>query len=606
MTETTLDLVEVQHEYRQIQHRAHLHWIHWLIIACSLLLTLAAWYLVNIQVTAKARQHFEREADQVVTLIPERMRNYEVALWSAAAAIHSNQNDLSRERWNRFARTLDLKKQYPGINGIGVIFPVAADQVENFVAQQRVSFPEFQIHPTHKSDDYWPITYIEPEKYNRAAIGLDIAHERSRFAAAKAARDSGEAQITGLIELAQNDSTTPGFLFYVPFYKGAHKPDSKDRQALFDGLVYAPFIFSNLMQGVLRAERRPVSVRIHDTESPSSAPLYDELRTDAAEFDSQPVFETTRDFAMYGRTWQFTIATNQRFRAQTSSNESLAILIGGIGIDILLLTLFISLARSNRNALNLAQRVASRYQDKATHLERANAELEEFAYRTSHDMRSPLVSSTGLLAVAIKAIENKNMDRAVKSLAHVETSLHRLATLIEDILSISKANNLHEDPVPLLLGEVISSITQSLAHMEGFSRLRLDTNLDFSEPFISRPESLTRILENLLSNAVKYQNPEEPKPYIKIRAYQRADSLIIDIEDNGLGIPASQHDKMFTMFNRFHPRVSYGTGLGLYMVKKSVMSLNGKISYDPLAHGSLFRLKFALEETHQNKSLHNN
>ena len=65
-----------------------------------------------------------------------------------------------------------------------------------------------------------PITYIEPVSTNAKAVGLDMAHEANRYAAAKQARDSGVARITGPIVLVQDEQHTPGFLFYAPFYRG--------------------------------------------------------------------------------------------------------------------------------------------------------------------------------------------------------------------------------------------------------------------------------------------------------------------------------------------------------------------------------------------------
>ncbi|MEC7575772.1 MAG: ATP-binding protein, partial [Pseudomonadota bacterium] len=67
--------------------------------------------------------------------------------------------------------------------------------------------------------------------------------------------------------------------------------------------------------------------------------------------------------------------------------------------------------------------------------------------------------------------------------------------------------------------------------------------------------------------------------------------LVLRVEDNGLGVPEENQNQLFTMFKRFHPKVSFGSGLGLYMMKKSADILGGEISFEPLKKGSAFILK---------------
>jgi signal transduction histidine kinase len=598
MTDSTLPIGDVEHGYQSILRGAKLHWAHWFIIACSLLLTLFAAYKVDGQVEAKARLEFDRQADQVVELVTERMFKYEDALWSGAAALKSQPTMASYGVWQKFATMLEIEKRHPGINGIGVIFHVEADDVEDFIQSQRLTRPDFKIHPKHAGQEYWPITFIEPEAENAAAVGLDIAFEQNRLTAALAARDTATTQVTAPIVLVQDNQKTPGFLLYVPFNKDLNEPPSGVPKEYSEGLVYAPFIFSKVMAGTLAPERRAIAVKIADVKAAAAngaSVLYDELQTNMPGYDAQPMFSKSTGMDIYGRTWQFDIQSNKRFRQQNSSNESLVILIGGLLIDTLLLVLFLFMVRSNRYAIDFAARVSSSYAIKADHLEKANAELEEFAYRTSHDLRSPLLSSIGLLGIGVKAINAGNQEKALTSLRHVSDSLNRLAKLIEDILNVSKANNFVEEEKPLLIADLLDEVMLSLANMDGFERLRLNRDLQFIGAFNSQPQRLTRVLENLLSNAVKYQNADAPESFITVRTYPRGDCLMLEIQDNGLGIPEAQQAKMFTMFNRFHPKVSYGSGLGLYMVKKSVEALNGTITYTSLAKGSLFTLCLPLD-----------
>lgn len=212
--------------------------MHWLVVASSLLLTLGAWYVSQHQVDEKAQARFDYQIRQVVGQITERMQKYEDALWGGVAAINSQSNGIDYKEWKRFADTLHIDTKYPGINGIGVIFHVPPEKLEGYLAEERELRPDYNIHPKHDKNEYWPITYVEPVATNAKAVGLDIAFETNRHEAAKKARDTGLAQITAPIVLVQDAKKTPGFLFYAPFYEGNTIPATlEERQKKFIGMV---------------------------------------------------------------------------------------------------------------------------------------------------------------------------------------------------------------------------------------------------------------------------------------------------------------------------------------------------------------------------------
>ena len=175
-----------------------------------------------------------------------------------------------------------------------------------------------------------------------------MAHEKNRHTASIKARDTATAQITGPIILVQDAKKTPGFLFFAPYYKFVQPPNSIPlRRASFIANVYAPFIMEKLMQGTLKNENRLVNFKISD----GADLLYDELKKNAKGYDQTPLFSKTLKVDMYGRNWTFELQSTTLFRHQVSNDQPLMILIGGISIDIMLLILFIVLARSNKKAI---------------------------------------------------------------------------------------------------------------------------------------------------------------------------------------------------------------------------------------------------------------
>jgi CHASE1-domain containing sensor protein len=182
-----------------LERGGSLHWYHWLVVVLSIFLTVFAWYFSKKQVDEKSRIQFLRESDHVVELISERMKKYEDGLWGGVAAIQAKGGDISHQAWRIFAENLRIDTKYPGINGIGVIHYVPRGKLNSYLEKQRQDRPDYKVHPEHNGNELFPITHIEPVNINAKAVGLDMAHEVNRYTAAKKARDTGLAQITGPI-----------------------------------------------------------------------------------------------------------------------------------------------------------------------------------------------------------------------------------------------------------------------------------------------------------------------------------------------------------------------------------------------------------------------
>ncbi|MEC7702986.1 MAG: ATP-binding protein, partial [Pseudomonadota bacterium] len=129
-----------------------------------------------------------------------------------------------------------------------------------------------------------------------------------------------------------------------------------------------------------------------------------------------------------------------------------------------------------------------------------------------------------------------------------------------------------------------------LKGMDGFSSVDFRENLEIRYLSGILKNRLKLVVSNLLSNAYKYTDSSRETSYISVHSYRYDDNIYIDFEDNGLGIPEGNRDQIFQMFKRFHPKASYGSGLGLYMIKKSAEMLGGDIIYIPQKQGSIFRL----------------
>lgn len=573
----------VKHERASIVKSSRLHWFHWAAVILSLVLTISAWQFSRQQVQERTQARFDRAAVSVVELITERMRKYEEGLWGGVSTIHSHGGDLSRDEWRKFATALKIDLRYPGINGIGVIHQVDPADRERYVESHRQWLPDFAIHPLHANENLLPITYIEPEQANAKAVGLDIAHEQNRYTAALKARDTGTAQITGPIVLVQDQSRTPGFLFYTPFYSEVSHDTVDERRHQFMGLVYAPFVFRNLIEGTLETDRRQVRIRISDADDV----LYDEENVaNDQDRDENPAFSRSRDIEMYGRNWSFDIWSTRSFREDNSSAQPLMILTGGFLIDGLLLTLFVFLTRANRRAIAFVDAATDQLQRRTRELQTSNEELESFAYAASHDLKAPL-RGIGNLATWIREDLGDDVPGDVAS--HVEMlqgRVRRMENLLDDLLQYARAGRGNVTPEEVVLATELQEMFDLVAASSDF-RLELQQPIP---TIVTARTPLMQVLQNLVSNGIKHHDARQGT--ISISVDDLGDVYRFRVRDDGPGIAPDFHSKIFEIFQTLKGRDEVeASGIGLSVVKRIVLSAGGEIHVesDPAkARGTTF------------------
>ncbi len=223
-------------------------------------------------------------------------------------------------------------------------------------------------------------------------------------------------------------------------------------------------------------------------------------------------------------------------------------------------------------------------------LKTANNELTEFSYRISHDLRAPIVSSLGLVDVTKMFIEQDNKDEAYEALDHMKLALVRLEELIDDVINLTKMKSVMIEKQDVDVSNMIDHALEKLSFMVNVKEIDISTQIEGIEKLHIKPLFLKQSIENILSNAIKYYDPKKSNPNIRIRVYKENNYCKISIKDNGIGFPKDYYDKVFGMFKRFHPDVSFGSGLGLYLVKQNMEELGGEILFIPHDVGTEFIL----------------
>lgn len=210
-------------------------------------------------------------------------------------------------------------------------------------------------------------------------------------------------------------------------------------------------------------------------------------------------------------------------------------------------------------------------------LQDKNDELNLFIYKASHDLKSPVASMMGLMALHKESNDAVEKDMYCDKIAECATKLN---TIISDLLVLGRITygDLKYETVDIK--QIIDAILKSIEFMHGFKDITFNIGIEKQAKSIKTEKGLFQtILLNLIDNAVKYHKKGAEPSYINIRVKNHENGILFKIEDNGIGIAANQQANIFKMFYRA-TSASKGSGLGLYIVKTSVLKLGGTITFE--------------------------
>ncbi len=239
----------------------------------------------------------------------------------------------------------------------------------------------------------------------------------------------------------------------------------------------------------------------------------------------------------------------------------------------------------------LEQRVAER----TTQLQTANKDLESFSYSVSHDLRAPLRAISGFAQIIARRHRASLNEEGQHYFDNIVQASERMGYLIDDLLQYSRLGRQSVRLVPVPLKDVLAPLAKELAPRLKEIGGTLEIAADL--PTVIADKTLLRqIFTNLLDNALTYRRREVAA---QVTVTWRADGkvAIMCVRDNGIGIPAEHHQRIFNIFQRLHSDDEYpGTGIGLATVKKSVEMLGAKVWVESEAgQGSAFFIQLSLE-----------
>ncbi len=209
----------------------------------------------------------------------------------------------------------------------------------------------------------------------------------------------------------------------------------------------------------------------------------------------------------------------------------------------------------------------------AKELLRSNQELEQFAYSASHDLKSPLRAIENLAQWTLEDAGDELSEDSVSNLEKLLVRAKRLSQLQSDLLEYSKVGQQDNSLAKLDLKKTVEEFS-SVLNLEG--RFSIVVN-EPTETIFTQTTPLRQILLNLIDNAIKHHGSDSGQLEIAVRVHKQR--LIVSVSDDGPGIAAEYHERIFGLFEKLESRdVVEGSGLGLSIVKRMVEDRDGSIS----------------------------
>ena len=220
-------------------------------------------------------------------------------------------------------------------------------------------------------------------------------------------------------------------------------------------------------------------------------------------------------------------------------------------------------------------------------LARSNEELQQFAYVASHDLQEPLRAVSGFLKLLDERYKTRLDEKAREFIDFAVEGASRMSQLVRDLLEYSRVASKGTELLPT---DAERALAKALANLHvAIQESEAAVTHDELPAVMGDPTQVMQLFQNLVGNAIKFCAPDRPCR-VHVSARKEGDMWEFAVRDNGIGIPADAHDRIFVIFQRLHARDRYGgTGIGLAICKKIVERHGGTIRVESTpGEGSAF------------------
>ncbi|SMG13016.1 Signal transduction histidine kinase [Marivirga sericea] len=236
----------------------------------------------------------------------------------------------------------------------------------------------------------------------------------------------------------------------------------------------------------------------------------------------------------------------------------------------------------NTKLLGIARSLDQQVQDRTKELSHSNnllleknKELDEFIYKSAHDLRGPIARFKGLSQLIQMEYDQKSDISA--HLEHLNHSANHMDNMLKRLSNVYEISARPITPQKIKIDLILDTVFDRLKGEENLDAVTVDVNNTVNHPIQIDPSLLHLILKNLIGNAVRFHDPLKLKRWVKVNIEIVDKNMVINVKDNGIGIKKEQKENIFDLFY-VGSELPKGPGLGLYICKIITKKLNGNIT----------------------------
>jgi signal transduction histidine kinase len=526
------------------------------------------------------KQQFQQQISNLNTALQRSLNRYTELLYSLGDVYHMSNNQVSQADFSRFVQR--ALSSYPGIQALEWAPRVTAAERSRY----EVTLPPDRPGITERNVDdvlilarprpeYVPVTYIEPLSGNEVALGYDLASDETRRIALERARDTGQLAATARVRLVQETADAQySFLVFLPIYDRVAVTPAERRRSL-EGYVLGVFRVADVVEESLQDLDYNIDFYIRDRTAPEQQQFLGLYAS-----NQQQVISVSES-SIRDRLGQQSLCATEASCTQVVSfgqREWVILFLpasdygenwqpwGAIATFCMGLLLTLSIAVYVWRSQTILDRTR----------ELSDLKLRFFSM-ASHELRTPL--STILLTA--QSLETNQLilttDQKNNAIERIHTSARRMAQLLDDILTLTRAEAGKLEFSPEIV-DIRSFCQIILDDVQPQAKPHQDIQITFeiADPRVYLDCNLGRsLLHNLLSNALKYSPSHST---VELRVQSTHQTLQFQVIDSGIGIPVHSQHWIFDAFYRGSNVGNIpGTGLGLSVVRTCVECHNGAI-----------------------------
>ena len=556
-----------------------------LVLITGLAITFLNWDTAKATAENELRLNFEFRARDINTQIVQRLSSYKQILRGTRGLYYST-GDVSRKEFNVYIKSLNLDKNFPGIQGIGYSLIIPKNQISRVSSTiHNEGFPEYKLWPEGERETYTSIIYIEPFKdLNLNAFGYDMFSEPVRRKAMETARDSNDAIISGKVTLVQEKDKVPqaGFLIYLPVYRYMTSNITlSERRSNILGWVYSPFRMGEFMRGLFGKQAEDLVVEIYDGQIVSEETQMYNSNTISTPMGSTLLSNNVLD--LNGNSWRIIVKGTGQFESRIQSTTPRMILIVGISISFLLtiLTWLIVNKRMLEYETFLErERIGTILEKTNRELIKTNSEKDKFFSIIAHDLKNPFQAIIGLTELMVDKSEKISQEEFIEYSNLLNGTVHKLFSLLENLLEWAQIHrgSIIYTPEELNLSQIIIQSIEFINQSATQKNISIIYKNGNAQNIYADRKMIATVIRNLLSNAVKFTKTGGK---IIVRSnLNDNNSIEVSVADNGVGIPECDVRKLFRIEEKVSSIGTEGeksTGLGLLLCKEFIDMHGGKI-----------------------------